>query len=380
LNFALLGFSTGACVENAISASSIGVSKVTSDERDPALNERQRAEDAVKKEDPSAAKDAASKASEAALAADRALANVLNSAKLTGTDVDADKVKEAVKNAYKADKAAREASVYAAQAGARRSKISDQRDDIRLTFHTGIAIDNFAADETKVYLNFDASNKTKNRGVVGFDIEYRLMGDGDSILSESHTLTWNPQLWLYGNTLHGMRSAEVDCNAHPNLTVCKGALATAPAKNDNLYLLRNATSLEGYLGMRMELFTLQPTGAHPANIYINGQLGFLTIADNGGDVVDMHHLGVGAIVIGGPYKNSFIETGYGRSDIFLRNRHGRWKFIAKAVWNPERAKKIIGNPTIFAKMVADTDMGTGADSIQTYIGVSFDLGKGASLF
>ena len=258
----------------------------------------------------------------------------------------------------------------------------DERENIQLTIHAGMTIDNFAADEHKTYLNFDESNKTNGRSTFGFDIKYRLLGVGDKPLTKSPNTffngRFNPQLWVYGNTLHGIRSTEIDCDAHPDLSVCSNKLPTTSNPDDNMFILRNATSLEGHAGLRFEAFTLQPNSESPANLYVNGQLGFLSISDSGGDVVDMHHAGLGAVIIGGKFKHSFLEAGYGRTDLFSRNKRKRIKVIAKAVWRPIVAInewKLPGEPAIFAKIVADTDFSSGSDSIQTYLGVSFSLDK-----
>jgi len=256
---------------------------------------------------------------------------------------------------------------------------TDKRGDASITVHAGMVIDNFASDSTKTYLNYNDANSTRNRAAFGFDMEYRLLGDGEKTLAKSEndffTGQWNPQLWIYGHTLHGMRSAEVDCNANPTLSVCSNKVLAAPSANNNLYLLRNATSLEAHLGLRYEFLTLHAGGPSPASVYANGELGFLTVADHGGDVVDMHHAGLGAVIIGGPFINSFLEVGYGRTDLFLRHRVRRFKVIAKAVWSPLQQITGLMGASLFAKMVADTDLGTGADSIQTYLGVSCSLGR-----
>ncbi|MBN4073377.1 hypothetical protein JYT23_00925 [Mariprofundus ferrooxydans] len=256
---------------------------------------------------------------------------------------------------------------------------TDKRGDIIITAHSGLSVDSFAADSTKTYLNFNDANKNKSRATYGFDMEYRLLGSGENDIEEPNDVffngVWNPQLWIYGHTLHGMRSAEVDCNAHPTLSVCSGKILAPPNASNNLFLLRNATSLEAYLGLRYEFITLQAGGKSPANLYVSGELGFVTVADNGGDVIDMHKINLGAVLIGGAFKNSFLEVGYGKTDLFLRHKSRRFKVAAKAQWTPPLLKnmQIVKDLSLFAKIVADTDLGSGADSIQSYFGISYSI-------
>ena len=258
----------------------------------------------------------------------------------------------------------------------------DQRNDVSITAHYGLAIDNFAADATKTYLNFNDAGNNTTRQTFGFDMAYRLLGSGDRDIQPAEkdkffNGRFNPQLWVYGRTMHGMRSAEVDCNAHPKLAVCSNQVLAAPNPNNNLYVLRNASSLEAHLGLRYEFLTLQAGGDSPANLYINAQLGFLSVKNNSGDVVDMHKVGIGAMLIKGPFMNSFLEVGYGRTDLFSRHRARRFKVAAKAVWHADSVTgiKLLKGLSLFAKINADTDLGDGADNIQSYLGVAYSLDK-----
>lgn len=275
-------------------------------------------------------------------------------------------------------------SIVTASAG------TDERSDITITFHNGLILDSFAADEHKTYLNRGSANEIQSRYAFGLDMAYRLLGDSaieelvsNTSLKNLLNFKWNPQLWVYGTTNHGMRSTELNCDNGENasLSACSSKGATTASPDDNFFILRNSSSLEGFGGLRLEIFTLQPDGDHPANFYINGQLGFLSINDKGGDIVDMHHYGIGATVVGGKYKDSLLEVGLGRTDLFERNRDNRFKVIAKAVWHPERFFWLIpplqeyGNPAAFIKLVADTDLGPGSDSIQTYLGLTFSIDK-----
>ena len=89
----------------------------------------------------------------------------------------------------------------------------DCRDTAEFSFYTGLSIDTFAADELARYLNPNDSGGTRERFLAGFDFAYRaLEGRGH-------------QLWLYGETVHGVRSTDVDCAADERLASISPPLA-----------------------------------------------------------------------------------------------------------------------------------------------------------
>src|SRR5215468_8559412 len=98
----------------------------------------------------------------------------------------------------------------------------DQRDGTTITAYAGLAVDSFAAANLKRYLNPQESGEQHLRGVGGFDFAYRI-GEPNSN-AKSHRAN---SLWLYGETIHGVRSSDVDCQENENLPVCKDALASA---------------------------------------------------------------------------------------------------------------------------------------------------------
>lgn len=239
----------------------------------------------------------------------------------------------------------------------------DCRGVVNVSAYTGMAIDTFAADEVKKYLNPGASGDIQYRGIFGFDFAARLTGNGSL---DNHT--FKKGLWLYGETLHGVRSADIDCKAHPDFPTCQAALAlptTLPEQT--VFMLRNATTLEGYFGLRWEFMQLQP-GDTPINLYLKGQAGFISVAGNP-RLADSHHVGFGLIVPKGSFTDSYLEAGFGRTDLFLTNKRKRFKIdgylqkkIPKLTW-----------ASFFAQMLVDTDLGQGSDAVQSYIGFNVSL-------
>jgi hypothetical protein len=241
-----------------------------------------------------------------------------------------------------------------------RVELGDEREDFEASAYLGFAIDTFAAEEIQRYLNPEVNGKPKERGIFGFDFGYRLISRKKF------------QFWVYGETVHGVRSDDVDCGKNPDFPTCLDAtadfLALGKAVPENaLYMLRNATSLEGFTGFRLESMPINRTGRHPAVVYGKLQAGFLNVAGSDGDAKDMHHFAVGALVVGGPLVGSYLEFGHGRTDLFATNRYDRFKIDGHLQY---RIRKGV---SFFAQLFVDVDGDKGADAMQSYFGLAFDL-------
>lgn len=248
----------------------------------------------------------------------------------------------------------------------------DEREGFGATFFIGSAIDNFAANDLKSYLNPDASGDPGvfERAIGGVQFSYRLF---DSAGEEAESKgPGERQLWVYGLTVHGVRSSDVDCAADPDIKVCRGFEDETDPAGRYLYIVRNASSLEASVGLRWEFSRLRGGSTSPSAAYVTAQAGFLTVAGIGEDIVDQHHVGIGVTSIGGRFRDSYLEFGYGRSDLFVVQPHGRWKVNALMSWWPRGSEKYV---SAFARILVDADLGDGADSIQSYFGLRFDLGQ-----
>ena len=247
----------------------------------------------------------------------------------------------------------------------------DCRETIQATFFLGIAVDTFAGAETVEVLNPDATGGLQERGIGGFDFTYRLAGDPKRDLKDGRNWSLGSQLWLFGETVHGTRSADIDCQKNAEFPTCRDTLA-ALGKDPNpqdqlLFILRNATSLEGFAGLRWEFLTLQRRSGSPINVYLKGQAGFLTTTGTPDDVVDVHHFGLGVIATKGDFQDSYVEVGFGRTDVFAIRPKSRWKIDGLI------SRSMTQGISFFAQIVVDSDVGGGSDSIQSYIGFDFDL-------
>lgn len=230
---------------------------------------------------------------------------------------------------------------------------------LNIGIFVGSAIDSFAAADLRRYRNPDDSGTFSEQLVAGFDFEYQVASSRKN----------GSRLWLYGETTHGARSGETDCSKDGSAgkDACKIASLEQPSSLAPLAIFRKATTLEGFVGLRAELFELGPDTARSA-LYVKGQLGFLSVANKGGDIVDMHQVGLGLRLRGGAFDDSYFELGYGRNDLFERNT-GRTKVDAYLTFGRARTPK--AKP--FFQLCIDSDFGSGPDNIQTFFGLDLDV-------
>ena len=253
----------------------------------------------------------------------------------------------------------------------------DTRRDFQGTFYAGANIDSFASNETKQYIGYTATDSGPKTGyAAGVDFEYRF-------IKRNTESRWPVQLWLSGETVHGQRSTEVDCSQSKGTgssapTVCAGFNPnTAPEAF--LAVLRNSSSLEAYAGARLELLKLNRSSNYSANLYVKSQLGFITVQDNGADVVDDHlKLALGTIMTNGPFNGSYLDVGWGRTDLFAVHRSRRFKVDGYVQWEAKITDEVRIYP--FFQMVLDSDFGRGSDDVRTYYGINMDIRTLSCLF
>ncbi len=237
------------------------------------------------------------------------------------------------------------------------AQASSTQAPINIGIFVGSSIDSFAAGDLRKYINPDDSGTLSEQLVAGFDFDYQLYAGAKR------------KVWLYGETVHGARSGEVDCSKDDNAEkdACKIASLQTPSAQGALAIFRKATTLEGMLGLRAEIAEMGPPKARSV-FYLKGQVGFLSVAGRGGDLVDMHHAGIGLRLKEGTFSDSYFEVGYGRNDLFER-RTGRAKIDAYLTFGPEGATR--AKP--FFQMVIDSDFKPGPDNIQTFFGLNLNV-------
>jgi hypothetical protein len=249
------------------------------------------------------------------------------------------------------------------------AQAQDDRGNFEATFYTGASIDSFAAQDLNKYLNPGDSSTKKLGYIAGVDFGYRALGKNES----------GPQLWLYGQTVHGQRSAEVDCSgAKESQPDACGLGDFLPRPGAFLSILRNASSLEAFGGARLELLTLRPESDNASKLYVKSELGFFTISGAGGDVFDSHQkAAVGLAFSNGLFRNSYLETGWGKSDVFTFHPGRRFKLDGYLEWDflGENSTLARHGMRPFIEITLDSDFGKGADSVRTFYGFNFDLDK-----
>ena len=263
---------------------------------------------------------------------------------------------------------------------------NDDRANLLTSVYIGTAIDNFAAGEFLTYVNPEDAGPTERRLIAGFNFDFRLTGNRNR-----PTTPTNSQLWLYGETLHGVRSRAITCQSQGAAPAC------ADIKNADVFpgvddipaqaafILHNATSFEGFVGLRWEFLGIHQAPDNRPNdtagaLYLKAQGGLLTFTPDtddhghstqswtGSDSVDNHLVSIGVVATNGMMSGSYVEVGFGRTDLFLQRNRDRWKLDALLTFSvaPDWLSP-------FAQIVIDSDVGGGSDSIQSYFGVDVDV-------
>jgi hypothetical protein len=247
---------------------------------------------------------------------------------------------------------------------------SDPRDAIAATAYVGTAIDNFAPPIIGAYEEKDE----RHRFIGGIDFEFRVWPHRDARRD-------GMQVWISGETLHGVRTADVDCSTDPKPPVCNEAI-TGVGQSFR-FVLKRATSFEAFIQPRLELITIEPDSPFATRLYLTGRFGIAMLTEGIGYAAEAHHLGVGLGAMGGTFEGSAVEVGWGKSELFAP--------ISGAGWNrlkfdgllsvpflqglTDRARFWRTQPRFFIQLYADFDPGgNAADSVQTFIGFDVPIG------
>jgi hypothetical protein len=228
-----------------------------------------------------------------------------------------------------------------------------------------MSIDTFSASELRTYLNPQDSSTRRERFVAGIDFSYRIKGRADDR---------GQQFWLYGETVHGVRSADVNCAVDPEIPVCQ-PFNVATGAQKVLYILRNASTLEAFAGARWEFKDINFGSAdavaeNAVKAYVRAQLGFLAVEQSGGDALNVDHVALGLQAVRGRFRESYFEAGFGKSDLYAVHPNSRLKidgYLSVDIG--------LDGAFPFVQMVIDADGRSGADTIQTFMGVNLDMGN-----
>lgn len=229
--------------------------------------------------------------------------------------------------------------------------------------YLGNLVDTFAPDSIGDYQNPEAGGQ-KTRHTFGISFDARLAGSDDDQV----------QFWVFAETLHGVRSADLNCDVPDDAkpALCK---KDGPRADKAKYILEHATSLEAYISPRLEFLTLQTQSNSPIRVYVTGRLGFIALS--GSETVYKNlELGGGFLLDGqGPFAGSYLDLGWGRNELFQQAGWKRFKVDGTLVFSLEKIPTQEAT-SFFIRMRLDNDVrGNAADAIQTMYGLSWDIGS-----
>ena len=246
----------------------------------------------------------------------------------------------------------------------------DPREAVEATAYVGTAIDNFAPAIVGNYREHDE----KHRFVGGVNFQFR-------VWPTRNVRKNGPQVWINGETLHGVRTADVDCTTDPKPAVCNEALAAAG--QSFRFILKRASSFEAFVQPRVEIATIEPDSEFATRVYLTGRFGMMMLTEGDGYAAEAHHVGIGIGSVAGKFDGSFLEVGWGKTELFAPVSDRQWNrlkldalltipFLQSIT---ERARFWRMQPRFFIQLYGDFDPGgKAADSIQTFIGFDMPIG------
>jgi hypothetical protein len=249
------------------------------------------------------------------------------------------------------------------------------RDDERAVFEAsgflGNVFDNFAPNVAGGYINPAATAEAtvvKSRWTAGVAAQYRLFGEpGDTY-----------QIWLVSYTLHGVRTADVNCGVPEPPPICR---STATTSERFLYVVEHASTLEAHIDARFEFATLQKDSELPIKVFAAARFGFLDL-ESAPQVYNSNSLGVGILAPKGVFRNSLAQVAWGLSEQFGSDpRWNRLKINGLLAFDLmpglkdriEFWKRLGGSSRFFVEISVDRNLHQGPDAVQTYVGFLFDL-------
>jgi len=233
-----------------------------------------------------------------------------------------------------------------------------QSSPFEATAFFGEVIDTFAPDIIGDYKNPEAGSAQKLRQVFGIDFSYRLFGGENAPV----------QLWVRGETLHGVRTADIECDVPDPPPVCSDA---TPFPDRAKYILERASSIEALVAPRLEFKTLQFGSDSPARLYAMANIGFIAL-ERAPSVFKSYHFGLGLRVADGTFEGSYLEVGMGPNELFSAKRT-RLKIDGLVSFSLDAIPGVGEAPRFFVEMFIDNNLNDGADSVQTYFGLELDL-------
>jgi len=268
-------------------------------------------------------------------------------------------------------------AALAALAWTESARAADGDDRLRVRAFVGEVNNNFSAEARLAATGEDQSGKSNLDLAAGIDFDYRLRGEDKQRF----------KIYLFGETIHSARTLQAQCAPGGTGCVQTEGDPQAPKPGDFFKIVNDSNTLEWLGGVRAAWGTNGAgAGKYETELYVKAQAGFIRARAAADDVVDNHFVGVGIEHVTGVFRRSHLEAGWGRSDLFGREkRYDRAKVAAVLEYTPllaDKKKTAAGEAagtneapilSFFAKGLFDSDLGPGSDDVQIYFGVRFDI-------
>jgi hypothetical protein len=181
-------------------------------------------------------------------------------------------------------------------------------------------------------------------------------------------------------------SAPPDDESDKAPTACDTPIA---GPEDIKNIITHATSVEGSVGVRVELARLNKDSDAEAVFYAVGRIGFIALLGADEDTFSTPGVGIGLLFPAGRLRGSHFELSRIANELFVppgaENKWNRWKFDVLLQFNPTKSIldritfwKAISRP--FLRVEFDNDGAEGPDSLQTMLGTSIDVSGLTGLF
>jgi hypothetical protein len=228
----------------------------------------------------------------------------------------------------------------------------------------GMVIDNFAPDKVGGYINPEAGSQQKAQWITGFDFDYRVHGRADD----------GVRVWLQGQTMHGVRTADIDCAPEDDAEIPPVCPSSAASTSDRVrFILENATSVEAFVNPRVEFLKVQDGTDSSAWLYATANIGFIALKD-APKVFRTMHVGLGLLADEGNFASSYFEVGWGKNELFS-TEWNRLKVDGLLSFSLAGIPLVRDNGRLFVEMTVDNDLHDGPDSVRTFFGFDLDLKK-----
>lgn len=140
-----------------------------------------------------------------------------------------------------------------------------------------------------------------------------------------------------------------------------------PSFDTAFSILRDAETLEANIGLRHEFSKIVNSEA-PGQWYWSGEVGFASV-ENTDDLAKINQLAFGIVITDENFRNSFVEIGRGKNELFPV------KFRDRKIFRIHLEYLFTDTFVGFLETEVDFESSTGADSIRTKIGFEIPIGK-----